>query len=63
MMDMMKGNATFMVQNMVMIAWINSFFEGFVLVKVPFVLTNRFKSMLQQGIKCVRAPFPSPAVL
>ncbi len=34
MMDMMKGNITFMVPNMAMMAIINNFFEGFVLVKV-----------------------------
>lgn len=34
MMDMMKGNVTFMVPNMAMMAIINNFFEGFVLVKV-----------------------------
>ena len=31
-------------------AWINYFFDGFLIVKVPFPLTPRFKMMLQQGI-------------
>jgi hypothetical protein len=34
MLDMMKGNITFIVPNMVMMAIINQFFQGFVLVKV-----------------------------
>mmetsp|Transcript_52436 Transcript_52436/g.67251 ORF Transcript_52436/g.67251 Transcript_52436/m.67251 type:complete len:293 (+) Transcript_52436:17-895(+) len=50
MLDMMKGNITFIVPNMAMMAIINQFFQGFVLVKVPFSLTNRFKSMLHRGI-------------
>jgi len=31
-------------------AWINSFFAGFVLAKVPFSLTQQFRSMTQSGI-------------
>jgi len=50
MMGMMKNNMSFMVPNMVMMAWISNFFSGFVLVKVPFPLTLRFKPMLQRGI-------------
>jgi len=34
MLDMMKGNITFIVPNMAMMAIINQFFQGFVLVKV-----------------------------
>jgi hypothetical protein len=50
MMDMMKGNITFVVPNMIMMNIIQQFFQGFVLVKIPFPLTNRFKSMLQRGV-------------
>ena len=39
-----------MVPNMVMMTFISYFFSGFVLVKVPFGLTNRFKVMLQRGV-------------
>lgn len=51
MVDMMKKNVTFMLPNMVMMQIINMFFQGFVLVKVPFnTMPNRFKSMLQKGV-------------
>jgi len=50
MMDGMKGNISFMVPNMIMMTFISYFFSGFVLVKVPFDLTNRFKVMLQRGV-------------
>lgn len=50
MMDGMKGNMVFMVQNMVMMQGISHFFKGFVLVKVPFSLTNGFKMMFQRGL-------------
>jgi len=50
MVDQMKGNMLYMVPNMVMMSVIGFFFSGFVLVKVPFPLTNRFKVMLQRGV-------------
>jgi len=50
MVDMMKGNITMIVPNMVMMTIISYFFSGFVLVKIPFPLTNRFKMMLQRGV-------------
>lgn len=46
----MKGNVAYMVQNLFMITWVSNFFTGFVLVKVPFPLTMRFKSMTQRGV-------------
>jgi len=49
-MEGMKGNMVFMVQNMVMMQGISHFFHGFVLVKVPFPLTNGFKQMFQRGL-------------
>ncbi|ETV80873.1 hypothetical protein H257_06329 [Aphanomyces astaci] len=50
MMKMMKGNMTFMVSNFVMMGLVGYFFGGFVLLKVPFSLSQRFKAMLQRGI-------------
>ena len=64
MMDMMKGNMTMMVPNMVMMAWINYFFSGFVLVKIPFGLTEGFKGMLQRGVdlKTLDPSYARPAI-
>lgn len=50
-MDGMKKNMAYMVPQMVMMGWINYFFSGFVMVKVPFSLTLRFKAMLQRGLE------------
>lgn len=51
MMDMMKGNMTFMLPNIVMMAFVSYFFAGFILVKLPFPLpSSRFKVMLQRGV-------------
>lgn len=50
MMEGMQGNLAFMVQNMVMMQGISFFFKGFILVKVPFPLTNGFKGMFQRGL-------------
>ncbi len=50
MMEMMKGNIAMIVPQTLMMSWINSFFAGFVLMKLPFPLTVRFKSMLQSGV-------------
>lgn len=50
MVDHMKGNMLYMLPNMIMMGVISFFFQGFVLVKVPFPLTNRFKVMLQRGV-------------
>lgn len=51
MVGMMKQNmATMILPNMIMMGWVSFFFSGFVLVKLPFPLTDRFKDMLQRGI-------------
>ena len=39
-----------MVHNMVIMQGISHFFHGFVLVKVPFIITIGFKQMFQRGI-------------
>ena len=51
MLDGMKGGMVGMVQNMVMMQGISHFFRGFVLLKVPFPLTNGFKGMFQRGLE------------
>jgi hypothetical protein len=50
MMGPMKGQAVFMVQNIVMMQGIAYFFSGYVLVKVPLPLTMGFKMMFQRGL-------------
>eukprot|EP01029_Cantina_marsupialis_P007751 TRINITY_DN1879_c0_g1_i2.p1 TRINITY_DN1879_c0_g1~~TRINITY_DN1879_c0_g1_i2.p1 ORF type:complete len:155 (-),score=29.02 TRINITY_DN1879_c0_g1_i2:737-1201(-) len=46
-MSQMKGQAGFMITNIVMMSFINYMFSGFILVRMPFPLTNGFKYMLQ----------------
>ena len=49
-MDMMKGQMANTVPHIVMMTAMNYLFSGFVISKVPFPLTPRFKMMLQQGV-------------
>ncbi|KAJ3026327.1 ER membrane complex subunit 3 [Rhizophlyctis rosea] len=51
MMDMMKKNVAMIVPQTLIMSWITFFFSGFVLIKLPFPLTVRFKAMLQRGIE------------
>ncbi|KAK3218864.1 hypothetical protein Dsin_012834 [Dipteronia sinensis] len=49
-MDMMKKNLSMIIPQTLTFAWVNFFFSGFVAAKIPFPLTQRFRSMLQNGI-------------
>ncbi|KAI7872642.1 integral membrane protein DUF106-domain-containing protein [Spinellus fusiger] len=50
MMEGMKKQMMNMVPQMLIMGWINFFFQGFVVIKLPFPLTPRFKTMLQSGV-------------
>lgn len=47
---MLTNNLAMIVPQIALVSWVSFFFSGFVLVKLPFPSTLRFKLMLQQGI-------------
>lgn len=49
-MDMMKKNLAMIIPQLLTFVWVNFFFSGFVAATTPFALTQRFRSMLQNGI-------------
>ncbi|KAJ3065078.1 ER membrane complex subunit 3 [Quaeritorhiza haematococci] len=50
MMEGMKKNFAMIIPQTVIMSWITFFFSGFVLIKLPFPLTLRFKAMLQRDV-------------
>lgn len=50
MMGMMKNNLMMMILMPLQYAWVSHFFSGFIIGKVPFPLTQKFREMLQKGI-------------
>jgi len=50
MFDMMKGQVFTMLPHIFMVTFISYVFSGFVLVQIPFPLTNAFRPMLQRGV-------------
>lgn len=49
-MNMAKGNLANFIPQTIIMWWVNYFFNGMLLMKLPFSLTPRFKEMLQSGI-------------
>lgn len=50
-MNMFKGNLMNYLPQTLIMGFVNYFFAGFVVMKLPFPLTDGFKSMLQNGIE------------
>lgn len=50
MLGMLKGQLANFVPQTVLMWWVNMFFAGFVVMRLPFPLTVRFKQMLQAGV-------------
>eukprot|EP01094_Clydonella_sp_ATCC50884_P000359 TRINITY_DN10281_c0_g1_i1.p1 TRINITY_DN10281_c0_g1~~TRINITY_DN10281_c0_g1_i1.p1 ORF type:complete len:251 (+),score=80.33 TRINITY_DN10281_c0_g1_i1:145-897(+) len=48
--EMMKKNISMVLSQILLMGWVNHFFSGFVVVKLPFPLTLSFRPMLQRGI-------------
>ena len=46
----MSKNALGVIPQMLAGAWVNFFFHGFVVGRVPFALSQRFRGMLQRGV-------------
>lgn len=50
MMDMLKGNITMAIPMIVLFSWVRYLFSGFIVARVPFPLTQKFRQMLQSGM-------------
>ncbi|KNC83317.1 hypothetical protein SARC_04413 [Sphaeroforma arctica JP610] len=49
--DMMKGNMSMILPQILLMTWVNQFFYGFLTTQVPFPLTLKFKEMTQRGVE------------
>lgn len=50
MFEQAKKSMVMMIPQTVIMGWVNFFFTGFVLIRLPFPLTQRFKIMLQRDV-------------
>ncbi|ODQ64297.1 transmembrane protein [Nadsonia fulvescens var. elongata DSM 6958] len=50
MLPMLKSQVMMFVPQTLMMSWVNFFFAGFIVMRLPFPLTLRFKAMLQSGV-------------
>lgn len=48
--QMLAGSMAMYVPQTLLMAWVSHFFAGFVVTRLPFPLTLRFKAMIQKGI-------------
>ncbi len=55
MMSMMKGNTASYISNIGFMFWVNSFFSGFLLVRLPFGVTETLRPLVQRDVAL--APF------
>lgn len=59
MISAMGSNSAMMARNVfhiIEMTWVSSFFSGFVVARLPFPLTDRFKSMLHRGLSTSLLP-------
>ena len=47
----MKQNLIYTLSTIFMLTWVSTFCSGFILAKVPFPLTQKFRGMLQRGVE------------
>eukprot|EP01084_Bolivina_argentea_P138237 243413_1 len=51
MMSMMKGNTASYISNIGFMMWVNSFFAGFLLVRLPFPVSETFRPLVQRDVQ------------